>query len=219
MTLISTHLLPREKIQDLGVEMLSTEELLSVLLGSGSEHVPVTVIAKRVAAKLLNKKRVSLNDFMQIKGVGLAKACQVLAAIELVERLRPSGQPLLDSVQKVLMQVGELRYADREQVLCLYLNARLQLIHKELLALGNLNTAIIAPRDIFSVIKNQPVASFILVHNHPSGDPTPSKEDLRFTHRIAAAGDDLGVPLVDHIIVSREKHYSCKEGGVLCKNE
>src|SRR5579859_6882661 len=122
---------PREKIRELGVEQLTTQELLSVILGSGSKNIPVEILAKRITQKLQLQKTLVLADLQKIKGIGLAKASQILAAIELVERLRPSGQPefpTLDSLPKVLSQLAELRYAQREQLVCLYLNARMQLV-------------------------------------------------------------------------------------------
>src|SRR5260221_5391288 len=146
-------LLPREKMQLRGPELLTTPELLSVILGTGSQHIPVHALAKKIADKLSQNSKITLTQLQEIKGIGLAKACQILAAIELVERLRPQGAPVLDNLQKVLTHLGELRYAAREQILCLYLNARLQLILKETLAIGTLNQAIIQPRDVFAVIK------------------------------------------------------------------
>jgi DNA repair protein RadC len=206
---------PREKIQFQGIETLTTAELLSVILGSGSKQVHVEVLARKIADKLINSKEPSLSDLKSIKGIGIAKGCQILAAIELVERLRPSGYLIIDSLQKVLHQVGELRYAQREQIVCLYLNARMQLILKETLAVGSVNQSILSPRDVFAVIKHHPISYVILAHNHPSGDPSPSVDDLKFTQLIYQGGKILGVELIDHIIIAHEQHYSYKEQGVL----
>jgi DNA repair protein RadC len=202
---------PREKIRKEGVSFLSTQELLAVILGSGIHRVPVQLLAQQISEQILTHQKIQLSDLTSIRGVGEAKACQILAAIELVERLRPSGYPLLDSLQKVLNQVGELRYAQREQMVCLYLNTRMQLVHKETIAMGSVNQTVITPKDVFSVIKHHPVSFFILVHNHPSGDPTPSDEDLEFTRVMNEAGHLLGVELLDHAIVGQEKHYSLRE--------
>ncbi len=206
-----THLRPREKIMHRGVETLSLEELFTVILGSGSTKLPVEHLAKKISQTFLDLNKVELSDLLSIKGVGLAKASQILAAIELVERLRPSGSPIMDSVQQVLTQVGELRYADREQLLCLYLNARMQLILREILAIGNMNQIGIVPRDIFTTIKHHPIHFIILAHNHPTGVAIPSEEDKKFTQRIAEAGQILGIELLDHLIVARSEHFSFKE--------
>ena len=204
-------LLPREKMQSVGVEYLTTPELLSIILGSGSQHTPVHALSQKISDQLLHHHPLKLEHLLHIKGIGIAKACQVVAAIELVERLRPLGSPVLDSLEKVLQQVGELCFAEREQVTCLYLNARMQLLIKETVAVGSLNQANIHPRDIFRVIKYHPVLYVILVHNHPSGDPSPSQDDDTFTHNIFEAGQLLGIEVLDHVIVAHRQHYSYRE--------
>jgi DNA repair protein RadC len=202
---------PREKIKAMGIEQLTTQELFSIILGSGSKHVPLKVLSQRVTQKIADKKKLGLNDLQQLKGIGLAKACQVLAVVELIERFRPVGYPLIDSLQSALNQLADIRFAEREHMVCLYLNTRLQLLQKETIAIGNLNQILIKPRDIFAIIKHQPISNFILAHNHPSGDPTPSSDDLTFTYRLAEASQLLGIELLDHIIIGKHKHYSCRE--------
>lgn len=204
-------LLPREKISQYGIESLKTEELLRVILGSGSKKYSVHRISKEISEKIGSKKTLQLEDLLAVKGVGFAKACQILAAIELVERIRPIGFPFLDSLQKVLIQLSELRYLPREQIVCLYLNSRLQLLVKETIAIGGLNQTAISARDIFAVIKYHPVSHLILAHNHPSGICTPSVEDITFTSIIQEAGHLLGVELLDHVIVGKEEHFSFRE--------
>jgi DNA repair protein RadC len=206
---------PREKIEALGVATLTTEELLTVILGNGSRKIPVQKLVQKVHHKMNTKKNLDLDDLLAIKGMGLAKASQILAAFELVERLRPIGAPVVDTIQKVLHLVSELRYETKEHVVCLYLNARMQLVLKETLAVGSVNQSVISPRDVFSVIKQHPISFLILAHNHPSGTATPSSDDLRFTELICRSGKLLGVELLDHVIVAREEHYSCKEQGLL----
>jgi len=204
-------LLPREKITQLGIQALNTEELLRAILGSGSKGTTVHGLAKTITSKIQSNKKLELRDLLAVKGMGTAKACQILAAVELVERIRPMGFPVMSSLAKVLEQLGELRNLPREQIVCLYLNTRMQLLFKETLAIGSVNQSIIAPRDIFSVIKYHPVSYLILAHNHPSGVALPSAEDIVFTDSIQTAGHLLGVELLDHIIVAKEEHYSFKE--------
>ncbi len=219
MFLQSLDLQPREKMYSFGPEMLTTTELLSVILGSGVHNVPVHVLAKRIEYKLSEQKHIRLQELIQVKGIGLAKACQILAAIELVERLRPVGYPVIDSVDKVLVQVSDLRYASREHIACLYLNARLQLVLKETLSVGNLNQALLSPREIFSPMKQHPILYIILAHNHPSGDTTPSESDQAFTQQVMQAGELLGIHVLDHVVVGHHQHFSFKEKGLMPKDD
>lgn len=207
---------PREKMLNQGIDFLTTEELLTIILGSGTQHISVTTLAKKIKHMYECKQSVSVNNLMEIKGVGLAKACQIVAALELVERLRPRiPEVILDNAQKVLLHVHELRSAEREHIIALYLNARNTLMHKEVLSIGAINQASITPREVFSVIKQHPCLSVILVHNHPTDEVTPSQDDLLFTKRIQQAGDILCVKLIDHIIIGKTRHYSMKAHNML----
>jgi DNA repair protein RadC len=207
---------PREKLQQQGVQKLSTTELVALILGNGTLKTPLYALAEKVSEELANP-HVSLQTLQGIHGIGLAKACQLLAMVEFVERVRPVGYPVIDQLQKVLDLVGELRYAQREHIVCLYLNTRLQLILKETLAIGSVNQSAITARDVFSVIKHHPISSLIFIHNHPSGNPEPSREDFQFTEQMTRAAELLGLEILDHVIIAATKHYSMKEHKVLAK--
>lgn len=207
---------PREKLQAQGVAGLTTTELLTIILGSGSRFVPVSILARKIEQKFADHKQVTFQDLISVKGIGLAKAAQILAAIELVERVSPRlPEEVLDSLDKVLHLLSELRFASKEQIVGLYLDARMKLISKELLALGSVNQSIITPRDVFAPIKHSPVVFLILAHNHPSGNPQPSSEDIVFTRNMQQAGSMLGVELLDHVIIAKSHHYSFKQSGIL----
>ncbi|MEO8582110.1 MAG: DNA repair protein RadC [Patescibacteria group bacterium] len=207
---------PREKLEKYGVETLSTTELLMLILGSGSKRLPVHKLARKIEKQFEDSKQVTLQDLLCIKGIGLAKACQILASLELVERLQPRiPDEVLNSVDKIVVHLYDLKAAPREKIVGLYLNARMKLIHKEVLSVGSLNQALIAPKEVFSVIKHMPIAHFVLAHNHPSGEASPSLEDLQFTARMAKSGELLGVNLLDHIIITKTDHYSFKRHGKL----
>jgi len=205
---------PREKITSVGVTQLTTPELVAVVLGSGTSTHPIGKLAERVAQQLRETKP-DLKSLLSIPGIGMAKACQLLAMIEFVERVRPTGFPVIDQLQKVTELVGELKTLQREHIVCLYLNTRLQLLLKETVAVGSVNQSAVTARDIFSVIKYHPVSYLILVHNHPSGDPSPSAEDKVFTRRITEAGQILGIEVLDHVIIAERGHYSFKEHHLL----
>lgn len=205
---------PRERVQDSGVQLLKTEELLTLLLGSGTRRIPVQTLARKIEAKFQAQRRLTLSELTSIKGIGLAKACQILAAIELVERWLPRGNlEVIDTLEKLLQHLSPLRWSQKEQVMAVYLDARLRLVHQEILAVGSMNQAMILPRDIFAPVKSLPVVQFLLAHNHPSGDPTPSAEDMVFTRRIKEAGELMGIQLLDHVIVTQSRHFSFREGG------
>lgn len=207
---------PRERLAEHGVECLQTSELLTILLGSGSSRIPVQQLAKKIEKLFEEQKKVELKDLMEVKGIGLAKACQIVSAIELVERISPRfPDEILNSLDKVLQVLSELRFLQREQVVGLYLDARLKLIHKEVLSIGSVNQNVIAPRDVFSPIKHLPVVFIILSHNHPSGEVSPSQDDIEFTRNMQDAGKILGVELIDHVIIAKHLHYSFKQAGRL----
>lgn len=207
---------PREKLEKYGVDALSTTELLMVILGSGSRQLPVEKLAKKIEKQFEKYKEVTLVDLLDIKGIGLAKACQILASLELVERLRPSvPDEVLDSVEKVIVHLYDLKTASREQIVCLYLNARMRLVHKEVLSMGAINQALISPKEVFSVIKQLPITHIVLAHNHPSGDSSPSQEDIKFTKHIEDAAKIMGISLLDHIIITKNDHFSFKQSGKL----
>lgn len=205
---------PREKLQSEGVASLATAELVALVLGSGTAKHPIQELSRTVVEKLRDSS-VNLADLRSIPGIGLAKACQLLAMVEFVERIRPSGFPVIDQLRKVVELVSELKTFQREHIVCLYLNTRLQLLLKETVAVGSVNQSVVSAKDIFSVIKYHPVSFIILVHNHPSGDPSPSAEDKVFTKRISDAGQILGIEVIDHVIVAERGHYSFKEHNLI----
>ena len=208
----SPHL--REQLQQHGVASLTTTELISLVLGTGTRQHPVQQLAAAVCHQL-RSPGISLDHLRQIPGVGVAKACQLLAMIEFVERLRPVGFPVIDELDKVLQHLSEIRFLQREHIVCLYLNTRMQLLLKETVAVGSVNQSAVRPRDIFAAIKYHPVSYLILAHNHPSGNPQPSTEDLSFTQQLVAAAQLLGIEILDHVIVAAHQHYSLTEHGQL----
>jgi len=208
---------PRERLLRLGPQILSTKELLMIVFGTGTKSIPINLIANNVE-KLLQEKsslEISLDQLRKIPGIGTAKACLFLAAKEIFERFSSLQQLQLTTPNLALSHLQQLQNSQKECVIGLYLSARFTLVHKETLAIGSLNQSILDPKDIFAPIRHHPVAYIILSHNHPSGDPTPSEEDIALTLRIAEAGHLIGVELLDHIVVAKEKFISMKETGLL----
>jgi DNA repair protein RadC len=207
---------PREKLIEKGPENLKDEELLAILLRTGTKEKNVLELAKEVLRKFSKKKilRLKYEDLIKIKGIDSAKAGTILAAVELVKRALKIGEetlPKIESIRDVVSQFSYLREKEREHLAALYLNARNEVIFKKHLFVGTLDANIAHPRDVFKYALTQNAASIILVHNHPSGDPEPSKADLEITKRILEAGKIMGIDVLDHIIISKTKIFSFKE--------
>lgn len=208
---------PREKLLQRGPHNLSDLELLALLLRSGTAQVPVLEVAHNLLAhrSLAQLPHCSVQELQAFTGIGAAKASQLLASFELGKRIQM--QPVLSylSPQTVWQETQDIHSKQREYLLALYLDARHQLLSKHLLAVGSLNQTIVEARDVFMEAIKSPCASLILCHNHPSGDPTPSDADQAFTQLIAAAGDLLGITLLDHVIVSTQVFFSFREQKLL----
>lgn len=188
---------PREKLLHTGAEGLTIEELLACILITGTKTNPVSTIATKIA----KQTTITKDSLLKLK-IGPTKTAQILAAIELGKRLGNKKTVILTSADHVFANAYDIIHKEKESLLCLYLNARGELLKREIVATGSLTKVNILPREIFSVIKNLPVASIILVHNHPSGDLEPSKQDILFTKRVQTSADILGVKLLDHLIIS-----------------
>jgi DNA repair protein RadC len=207
---------PREKLIAKGPANLKDEELLAILLGTGTEGKNVIEVAKQILNKYSKKRLLKLtyNDLSKIKGIGLAKACTILAAAELVKRalkVNNESLPVVSSTKDVVLQVSYLREKTREHLMAIYLNARNELLFRKHVFVGTLNANLVHPREIFAEALKQNAASVILVHNHPSGDAEPSEDDLEITKRILEAGKIMGIDVLDHVIITKNKIFSFKE--------
>ncbi len=207
---------PREKLISKGSQNLKDEELLAILLRTGREGKSAIDTAKQILNKHSKKRLLGLScdDLMKIKGIGPAKACTILAAQELVKRalkVRDETLPIIKSVEDVMAQAVYMREKTRKHLKAIYLNARNEMIFKKPMFIGTLNANIVHPREIFAEALNQNAASVILVHNHPSGDAEPSEADLEITKRIIEAGKIMGIDVLDHIIITKNKIFSFKE--------
>ena len=211
---------PREKLISKGAQNLKDEELLAILLRTGREGKNVLEVAKQILRKYSKKRLLKLNyeDLTKIKGIDSAKACTILAAIELVKRALEKGEetlPIIRSTKDVIAQAVYMRDKTREHLMTIYLNARNEMIFKKPMFIGTLNANLVHPREIFQEALKQNAASVILVHNHPSGDPEPSEDDLEITKRIIEAGKIMGIDVLDHIIITKTKVFSFKEKGLI----
>ena len=207
---------PREKLISKGPQNLKDEELLAILLRTGRKGKNVLELARQVLTQYPKKRllKMKYEDLIKIKGINSAKACTILAAIELVKRALEKGEetlPVIQSTKDVIAQAVYLRDKTREHLMTIYLNARNEMIFKKPMFIGTLNANLVHPREIFQEALKQNAAAVILVHNHPSGDAEPSEDDLAITKRIIEAGKTMGIDVLDHVIITKNKSFSFKE--------
>ena len=210
---------PRERLLELGAGVLTDAELIAVLMGTGSAGAPVLDAAARVVASV-NVRRLhqaASEDLLAVRGIGRARAAQLLAAAELGRRLWPDGEatPLVRGPESVYELTRDIRSMNREHFVGFYLNSRNQVLRREIISIGSLNASIVHPREVFQPAIAVSAASLILAHNHPSGDPTPSEEDLAITRRLVEAGRILGIDVLDHVVVAKDAYASFKERKLL----
>ena len=214
--------LPRERLETVGERALSNQELLAILLRTGSREQNVMELASTVLKHFhhLNElKSASLAELMFIKGVGRVKAIELRAAIEFGYRLQQS-QPvklgkISSSYQIAQTLIYELRDFQQEHLVCLYLNTKNEVIRQETIFMGSLNQSIAHPREVFRGAVKYSAARIVLAHNHPSGNPTPSQSDILFTQRMYECGEMMGIEMLDHIIVGHNKYISMREENFL----
>ena len=212
---------PRERLARHGASVLSNAELLAILLRTGTKEESAISLAHRILVQEQGLRYLADSNVEQlssINGIGKAKAAQIKAAIELGKRLaafEPGADKPLKCPQDVAgLLMEEMRYLKKEHMKLVLLNVKCNLISVEEISVGSLNASIVHPREVFNPAIRKSSASIIMVHNHPSGDPSPSSEDISITARIAEAGKLIGIELVDHIIIGDGKYISMKEKGL-----
>lgn len=213
---------PRERFVQNGPESLSNHELIAILLRTGTKDESVLQLANRLLTHfegLRLLKDASLDEITAIKGIGSAKAIQVLAAVEIgrrISKLTYDDRYIIRSPEDGANYVmHEMRFLSQEHFVCLYLNTKNQVLHKQTIFIGSLNASIVHPREVFKEAFRRSAAYIICIHNHPSGDPTPSREDIEVTKRLAESGKIIGIDVLDHLIIGENKFVSLKEKGYL----
>jgi DNA repair protein RadC len=210
------HEMPREKLIEKGPENLKDKELLAILLRTGREGKNVLEMAEEILRKYPMKKLLSLdfNSLSKINGIGNSKATALLAAFELTKRaldVEDNNLPIINSAKDAVAQLQEIRIVKKEHFVVLYLNARNQLVHKEIVFIGTLNASLIHPREIFEPAIKNLTAQIIIAHNHPSGDTEPSTDDMAITKRLIESGKILGIEIIDHVIITKNEFLSFKD--------
>ncbi|MEO0009504.1 MAG: DNA repair protein RadC [candidate division WOR-3 bacterium] len=214
---------PRERLVRYGADKLSGEELLAVLISRGTSGVPVREIAHELLVRfgsVAGIAEASIEELKRVPGIGLAKACQLKAAFELARRYLESQVPeqrleLTSPEVVVKLLLPRLIEKKKECFFTVLLDARNRHIRTEQVSVGSLDTTLAHPREVFDAAVHDHAPAVILVHNHPSGDPTPSDEDIRLTKRLVEAGKLLGIRVQDHIIIAGSSYYSFRSRGLL----
>lgn len=206
---------PREKLFAVGAKNLTDAELLAILLGTGSAKQNALIISNKLLRQFpLKSFESNLKTIVKHPGVGSAKAARIAVALELGERLfAPTSvtKIIIRDAKDALSQVRDIADKTQEYLVGLYLNARHELVLKEVVGVGSLNSLQITPREIFSHALKTPCAAILIVHNHPSNDPTPSDDDIQFTRKIHEAGAVMAIPLIDHVIVCKSGYFSFRD--------
>lgn len=215
---LPAELRPRERLIQFGAGNLSNAELLAIVLGTGTKNRTTVQLGERLLAyfqTLGSIGRSTVEELCDISGIGEAKAAKVLAALELGRRVSiasPSERFTINGPEDVAeLLMPDMRYLDREHFRALILNIKHQVLRVVDISIGSLSSSVVHPRELYKMVIRHNGAAVIVVHNHPSGDPTPSSEDVAVTKRLTEAGGVLGIELLDHIILGDGRFVSLKE--------
>lgn len=214
---------PREKLYIHGPQALSNEELIAIIIRTGNKNDSAIDLARKVLSKdergLVYLRNTTLQQLTDTKGIGECKAAQILAAIEIGKRInfRVALEKVKINEPSTIanLYMDEMRYLEKEHFRIALLNTKNQIIVTEEISIGTLNASIVHPRDVFMAAIKRNANSMILIHNHPSGDPTPSNEDINITNRLVDAGNIIGIKVLDHIIIGDNRYISFKEKNLI----
>jgi len=216
-----SELRPRERLEQFGPDALQVQELIAIQLRVGNARMSALQLGEVLVSRFRNLRGLadaSVQELSQVNGIGLAKACQLKASFELGKRLAVEIQmrPTISAPADAARLLTEmLRYFPEERFYTLLLDTRHQVIKSQEISVGTLNASLVHPREVFRTAIREGAAAIIAGHNHPSGDPAPSKEDIALTLRLAQAGELLGIPLLDHVVVGEGRYISLKEKGLM----
>lgn len=208
---------PRERLQSYGVQALSNSELLSIILGQGSKKENVIELSNRLLKEnnLDSLSVLNISELKKVFGIGEAKACQIVSCFELGRRtasFNPEKKVSINSANDVVELFSpKLNFLKKEHFICIYLNSRKKVIKKETIFIGTLDASLVHPREIFEIAIKEGASGIILLHNHPSGDSNPSREDLEVTEQLISSGEILGISVIDHVIIGNKNYHSFRE--------
>ena len=214
--------LPYEKFLALGPKALTEEELIAIILRTGTKNTPALKLAEEILSKASSKEEglnglhhLSVQELMEIPGIGEVKAVKIKCMAEMAIRMashKAAAKRKFDAPETVAdYYMEEMRHQEKEKILLLLLDNRLQLIEEYMISLGTVNASLLSTRDVFVKALTCRASSFMLLHNHPSGDPAPSRNDIQITQKMKEAGELMDMPLIDHIILGNGTFISLKK--------
>ncbi|BAK27868.1 RadC family protein [Streptococcus gallolyticus] len=211
-------MLPRERLRDLGAEHLSNQELLSILLQTGTKTTPVLEVANQILKNLdslADFQHLSLQELQKINGIGYVKSIEIKAMIELAKRISKAEyvqkERIMSSERLARKMMLELSDQKQEHLVAIYLDTQNRIIEQRTIFIGSVRRSIAEPREILYYACKNMATSVIIVHNHPSGSPEPSENDLQFTQKMKRACEDIGIICLDHIVIGKYQYYSFRE--------
>lgn len=212
---------PRERLQQVGPGAVSTAELLAIVLRTGSGGENVLRLAERLLAQfgsLPGLSRASMTELMAVKGVGAAKAAEVKASLELGRRLMasaPEERPVVSSpADAANLLMSEMMFLEQEHLRLILLDTRNRVLQTPTIYVGSLNASVVRVGELFRAALKANAAAMIVAHNHPSGDPSPSPEDIRVTRQLVEAGKLMDLEVLDHVVIGHQRYVSLKERGL-----
>ncbi len=213
--------MPREKMLKFGVDVLTDYELIAIILGTGTKESDVIETSKKIISKygLENLPKLSISQLKKEVGIGSVKACQIFSCFELGYRIinrKIDKKVKIKSAEDVFNLLNnKLKNLNQEYIYGLFLNTRGYLISEKKIFVGSLTESIINPREIFKFALEENASAVILVHNHPSGECSPSESDLKSTTELIKAGKIMGIEILDHVIIGNNEYWSLSENGVI----
>jgi DNA repair protein RadC len=210
------HSRPREKLRERGAAALTDEELVAAILGMGTAGVDVRTIARQVASLIReHKEKLTLDHLLEVPGMGLAKAGQILSAFELARRHLLRESVKITCAEDVLPLLADIAGKQQEHFICFSLNGANEIIERRIVTIGLLDKGPVHPREVFADVIADRAAAVIFAHNHPSGELQPSEADQRMHEQLTEAGKILGLRVLDHVIITRKGYYSFQESGLI----
>jgi DNA repair protein RadC len=207
---------PREKLVKKGVQALKNDELIAILLGSGIKGKDVRKLAKEIVALLdTSYQTISLKELCSIHGLGIAKASQILASIELTKRYTSQYNPKITSAEDIYQELKSFTTKQQEYFLTITLDGASHIINTRTVFIGTLNQTLVHPREVFADAIADRAAGIIIAHNHSSGTLRPSRADIQITERLKEVATLVGIELLDHVIIAKEGFYSFSDEGLL----